>query len=155
MDADRDKGKDRYTVPEAAEALGVSQDAVRKRIHRNTIEHTRDESGKVYVRLDPSETRQDTGEATDREALLEAYRDQVAQLKEQLASERDANRENRRIIAGLVQRVPELEAANVPEQGEEGHRAAAGEPGRAREAEQQAEAQPTPQRPWWRRIIGG
>src|SRR5215207_6073399 len=32
-------------------------------------------------------------------------------LREQLREEREANRENRRIIAGLVQRVPELEPA--------------------------------------------
>ena len=38
-------------------------------------------------------------------------RDQVSFLRQQLEQEREANRENRRIIAGLVQRVPELEAA--------------------------------------------
>ena len=47
---------DRLTVAEAAGALGISQDAVRKRIARGSISHDRDESGRVYVYLSPSET---------------------------------------------------------------------------------------------------
>lgn len=55
-------------------------------------------------------------------------------LRGQLDQERDANRENRRIIAGLAQRIPELEAAGPSEppeasqtagEGPEGHRAPA------------------------------
>jgi hypothetical protein len=50
---------DRVTVAQAADALDISQDAVRKRIARGTIPHDRDESGRVYVYISSSETVQD------------------------------------------------------------------------------------------------
>jgi hypothetical protein len=46
-----------------------------------------------------------------RDELLEVLRDEVSHLRNQLDRERDASAELRRIVAGLVQRVPELEAA--------------------------------------------
>jgi hypothetical protein len=48
-----------------------------------------------------------------REQVAEVH-DQVAYLRELLEAEREANRENQCIIAGLVQRVPELEPARGP-----------------------------------------
>jgi hypothetical protein len=41
--------------------------------------------------------------------MLDGLREQIEFLRQQLAEEREANRENRRIIGGLVQRVPELD----------------------------------------------
>jgi len=55
--------------------------------------------------------RSTTGQPTDQGDLVEVLCDQVVFLRQQLEEEREANRENRRIIAGLVQRVPELEPA--------------------------------------------
>lgn len=46
---------DRVTVAEAAERLGISQDAVRQRIRRGTIDHERTEDGRLYVYLTPAE----------------------------------------------------------------------------------------------------
>jgi hypothetical protein len=40
---------DRLTVAQAADALDISQDAVRKRIARDTIPHDQDASGRVHV----------------------------------------------------------------------------------------------------------
>ena len=82
-------------------------------------------------------------------------REQIADLRGQLAEANAANRENRRIIAGLTQRIPELEAANPSEQ------PAASE--RVEEAPDRAESRPVPpkaqtgsRRPWWwRRVFGG
>lgn len=54
------------------------------------------------------------GSETYRDELVEALRDEVAHLRDQLDRERDASAELRRIVAGLVQRVPELEAAPEP-----------------------------------------
>jgi hypothetical protein len=42
--------------------------------------------------------------------LVEVLRAQVEDLRSCLDREREANRENRRIIAGLIERVPEIEA---------------------------------------------
>jgi hypothetical protein len=105
----------RVTVPEAAEILGLSEDAVRSRVKRGTLRKEKGQDGTVFVVLgtDGSTDRPTTGQATDQVALVEVVRDQVAFLREQLNEEGEANRENRRIIAGLVQRVPELEAREV------------------------------------------
>ncbi len=71
----------------------------------------------------------------------------------------EANRENRRIIAGLVQRVPELEAARQEER-QEGHQEPAGgqdrAPGGQRTTGQDSLGpEEGIQRPWWRRVFGG
>ena len=42
------KRPDSYTVADAAKEMGISEDAVRKRIKRNTIEHYR-QDGRIYV----------------------------------------------------------------------------------------------------------
>src|SRR5215207_4071861 len=44
-------GRLKMTVPQAASRLGISAEAVRARIQRGTLEHTK-EGGKVYVLLD-------------------------------------------------------------------------------------------------------
>jgi hypothetical protein len=79
---------------------------------------------------------------------LDALREQLAYLRQQLDAEREANRENRRIIAGLVQRVPELEAQASPE--------AQGSPTAPSE---KSSSSPTPpgvqKRSWWHRLFPG
>ena len=103
----------RMTVAEAANVLGVTRDAVRKRIKRDSIEWETGPDGETYVFVDASATAndasatnadmsEDTSGHDDREKLIEF-------LYEQLEHEREVNRENRRIIAGLVQRIPAIE----------------------------------------------
>jgi excisionase family DNA binding protein len=55
------EGWNRVTVQEAARLLGISEGAVRARIHRGTLETERD-SGTVYVRLNADDT---TNERTE------------------------------------------------------------------------------------------
>ena len=141
------------TVPEAAEALGISPEAVRARIHRGTLRKEKAPDGTVYVRLNGDRSRtngDDTHDKThDRSAVEQVLREQVAHLREQLDQEREANRENRRIIAGLVQRVPELEAPR------NGHETATAEPAREEPRPANGGAQEGAERPWWRRVFGG
>jgi len=42
----------RVSVYQAAEVMGVTVDAIRKRVSRDTIPHERDEDGRVWVVLD-------------------------------------------------------------------------------------------------------
>jgi hypothetical protein len=140
--------KRRYTVIEAAKVLGVGTDAVRKRVARDTIEHEKVDDT-VYVWLDDGhdggttprhddDTSGDDGGAELLDAYreqLDAYKDQVHYLRDQLDAERRANDENRRLLAALLQRVPELEAAP-------------GEPVLPFESRQEAAQEPT-ERPWW------
>jgi hypothetical protein len=119
----------RVTVADAARLLGLSAEAVRMRIKRGTLASEK-VGGTVYVFLDADPTRSTadptrpiadptTNQTTEQTALVDVLHEQVAYLREQLDKEREANRENRRIIAGLVQRVPELEPASEPRESAE------------------------------------
>jgi excisionase family DNA binding protein len=126
---DRDTTQDRVTIAEAARRLGVKEDAIRKRIQRGTLRHEKTEEGRVFVWVDTTQdTAEDTAQDTAQDALLDAKEETIATLREQLAAERRANEENRRLLAALIQRVPELEA---PQGTEDGPKTPADEPGRA------------------------
>ncbi len=144
----------RLTVREAAGVLGISVDAVRMRARRGTLQSEKDPTGRVYVYLndDSSKTKHRLdGEPT---ALISAKDETIAVLREQLEAERAAHAEARRIIAGLVSRVPELSApaSADPTAAETGE-----SPGPTRTPNDahggpQAAAQ---RRSWWSRVFGG
>jgi hypothetical protein len=153
----------RVSVQEAAEHLGTTVDAIRKRVQRGTIAHEKDPDGRVWILLDADRTNHDTdqdttGQRQDREptALISAKDETIATLREQLQAERQAHAEARRIIAGLVERIPALEAPQdsapdtpqAPEQGEE-------QQGRGQPRPDTPGPQTAAQRPWWRRVFGG
>lgn len=98
----------RLTVQEAAEALGNSVEAVRMRVRRGSRDSEKEPDGRVYVWLndDSSETKHRPNGEPD--ALISAKDQTIALPLEQLAAEREAKRDNRRIIAGLTSRIPEL-----------------------------------------------
>jgi hypothetical protein len=105
----------RFTVGEAARILGVGMDAIRKRIARGTIETTF-EDGKRYVLLQESETGRDTGTDKGRDTdLVDELRAHNETLRAQLEAAHERDRENRRIIAALTQRIPEIEAPASPQ----------------------------------------
>ena len=145
----------RLTTTEAAERLGISVEAVRGRIKRGTLRGERDPDGTVYVLLDANQLRPDDGQLADRLAdqseLVADLRERIVDLKEQLgraneqleqANERD--RENRRLLAAALERIPpQLETPSEPSES----------PETATEGE---EVGPSPERtPWWRRVFGG
>src|SRR5215212_8119959 len=144
---------DRRTVAEAADARGVSQDAVRKRIARGTIPHDRDDSGRVYVYLSPSETVhktdqdtiQDDATKTVQDAYIRSLEDQIAFLRREL-ERKDG------ILLNLTERIPQLEA---PQEARQSPERVEEEPERAAEPRPATgEAQEGVQRPWWRRVFG-
>ncbi len=107
---------DRVTVPEAAARLGVSENALRKRIQRDTIEWTRDEEGRIYVYLSEAMTEQADGIATDQAGdqsqLVESMQDQIDYLRDLLKTRDQELAEMRRLLAGALERIPELEPAS-------------------------------------------
>ena len=154
---------DRVTVAEAAEKLGVSQDAVYKRIKRGTIPWDKDEDGKTVVYIEVAngstdEPKSSTDESTDSlktstdtmgsssidvsvDVLVDELRDRVRFLEEEL-------RRKDTILMSLVQRVPELEAPPEPRESRE---AASDAPGRGTSQKENA----TQEKPsWWRRFFG-
>jgi hypothetical protein len=144
-------------VGEAAQELGISTDAVRKRIARGSLRSDR-ENGHVRVWLDDGGTEAGREVQVESGALVEVLQDHITDLRVQLEAEREARRRADTIIAQLTQanaalaaRVPELEAAESHEETAEG---AAEETERAEPHSNAGEAQEGAQRPWWRRMFG-
>ena len=137
--------------------LGITTGAVRNRLSRGTLQRVR-EGGTVYVLLPSDMSRDAERDATDtpggmpppeREALTSELRDRLHYVEQQLEAERQAHAEARRIIAGLVERIPQLEAPP----------AARGSPEPGEEQQGRSDAPTEPEaataRPWWRRVFGG
>jgi hypothetical protein len=128
--------RQRLDVKQAAEALNISSEGVRKRIRRGTLDSEKAQNGKVYVWLDVSDADRthgptgsdnathanedadrtgygqgsDTQSDTQSDALHSSLQDQVSYLRKELDQEREANRENRRLLAAALERIPEIEA---------------------------------------------
>ena len=149
----------RVSVQQAAEDLSTTVDAIRKRVQRDTIAYEKDPDGRVWILLDADRTRhasgQDsTGQRQDSEsgALISEMRGRIEDLRDQLEAERQAHAEARRIIAGLVERIPAIEAPQEPTEASE---TVEEEPQRAEPRPDTPGAQEGAQRPWWRRVFGG
>jgi len=110
-------------VDEAARILGISAEAVRGRIRRGTLLVER-EGGRVYVLLegaaedrtadDRTRTtgdRPDDRSQSDASALISSKDETIAALREQLEQANERDRENRRLLAAALERIPpQLEA---------------------------------------------
>jgi hypothetical protein len=166
-----DDGTARLTVRDAADALGISTEAARQRIKRGTLPTQRDPDGTVWVLLDagnigtndrtnPDSTRTNdrtNGDGTTDQALMVAHLDslrgEVDYLREQLDKEREANRENRRLLAAALERIPpQLEPPRDTPRVDE---TASAEPDREepRPASDGIQEGSEP-RSWWRRWFG-
>ena len=94
----------------------------------------------------PTDTPQESS------AVIDAKDEMISMLQGQLEAERQASAELRRIVAGLVQRVPELEPSRAPQEVSRADgEASAGEdtlttPGGPEES--------VSRRSWWRRVLG-
>jgi excisionase family DNA binding protein len=170
-----------YTPTEAARMLRVSPTRIRQLLQDGELYGERDEAGHWLI---PARVVHERLERLRHESFLDAVdydpsivhamqervevlRDQVEMLRAELQEAHAANRENRRIIAALTQRIPELEAPQEPPGVPEGAvedseraepRPATGGPqdgyGRPRDtAEFPVGGSLT--RPWWRRVFGG
>jgi len=84
---------------------------------------------------------------SDSDVLTSELRDRLRYVEGQLEAERQAHAEARRIIAGLVERIPAIEA---PEGVDASSGGAELRPSEATEGPQEGA-----QRPWWRRMFGG
>ena len=151
----------RLTVTEAAAMMGVTESAVRKRVQRGQIPHDKEDNGRLYVYLDPRESRHLSGKVRDghasrsrppgpgqsRDSYVLSLEERVGFLEEQARLQTD-------IIAGLVQRVPELEspAAQEPREAPQttGEDAGGSEPHPDTEGAQEG----AERRSWWRRWFG-
>ena len=140
----------------AAARLGISREAVRKRLERGTLKGKK-VNGRWSIDLTDcsddtddvggySDTRTDDGRTrTDGDQLVATLRDEVAFLRRELETRDEEIRRRDHIIAGLVQRIPELSpgAAESPES----HESPRDEPQDLGYVYRVPEA---PGRPWWK-----
>ena len=142
MDEGDRRGIDRLTIQEAARRLGISEGAVRKRVTRKSLQHDKDDDGRVYVYLDAGGSRgvdggQDEGVDPDNNALIsrlesevEFLRDQVQRQQEIIAQQAVTMRQ----LTAAPQEPPE-DAETVEEEPEEGRATASREPREELDAE--------------------
>ncbi len=128
---------ERMSLKDAAEVLGISEDGVRKRVKRGSIPHNRDEDGKLYVYLDASKTEADASGDASADAPVWELVDQLRSENEYL---REESRRKDHIIAGLVERVPAIEAPSEARESPETVGAAT----------ERGEVPEEGKRPWWR-----
>jgi excisionase family DNA binding protein len=148
----QDAGRDeRLTVAAAAERLGISKEAVRKRISRGSLRADKDARGTVRVYVPKS----DTSSGTEVEILRE--------LVEELRRERDDWKEQARIadrlLATALERIPELPPpAEGSRSADERESPVTFRVGPERAEPQSASGDPqegAEPRSWWRRMFGG
>ena len=126
QDGQQDRAQDvldRLTVTQAAHRLGVTQDAVRKRIARGTIRHEKDYEGRIFVYLDTlfereSKTDQGNGQGAESKTVLDDDQDKYTRsLEDQIDFLRRELERKDTIIMSLSQRIPELEGSPEPREG--------------------------------------
>ncbi len=163
-----DVSVERLSVAEAAEALGVTRDAIHKRIRRGSIEHEKGADGRFYVYVDTSTPGLDTSvdESKDEskvevlERLIEGQQERIEFLERELERRGDETTRLHQIVGGLTQanahlaaRIPELEA---PQEAPQSPGPANTPTGPGADAHRDTEPpEREPSRSWWRRVFGG
>jgi hypothetical protein len=129
---------------DAADVLGLTVDALRKRVKRGTLESERGPDGRLYVFLDTDQESDYPRSDTDR---------LISTLEDQLRLEREAHAEARRLLAAALERIPQqLEAPTAPSEPRESPESPSPSPAPTGTPEGPQEGV---QRPWWKRIFGG
>jgi excisionase family DNA binding protein len=141
----------RLTVREAAQQLGISEDAVRMRVKRGTLSAERG-GGRLYVLLD---TRPDVSGSGESSALTSELRDRIAYLENVVETRDEEIRRRDTIIMTLSETMKALSPAPTAE-------ASAEAPTQESEERDEADTgvatnapRQETQRPWWRRLLGG
>ena len=168
--AGRQTGR-REDVKGAAEALGVTVEAVRKRIARGTLRSEKGPDGTRYVWLDEGPDVGQTRNGSGPDAVLGAKEETIAELRERvdqlgriLETRDEELRRKDTIIMQMAQRIPELPPASSREprgghetvaESSEGVGDRTEREGPQTAPERTEGAWETARRPWWLRWLGG
>ena len=95
----------------AADRLGISKEAVRKRISSGTLRSDKDPDGTVWVYIPPSGTASATPSGTfDRDEIVELLRAQLEDLRADRDAWRDQARRSDYMASAAMDRTRELES---------------------------------------------
>jgi hypothetical protein len=132
----------------------MSRDAVRMRVRRGSLASEKGEDGRVYVFVVPDQdaVHPESEVEGSSSPLIESKDETIRLLREQLEQAHERDRENRRIIAALTSRIPELEASRESDLSVS-DRGPTDAPTEASD-EQQTAAEEPQGRSWWRRLWG-
>ncbi len=150
------EGTRKMNLGEAAEALDITREAVRRRAKRGTLPSETGEDGRLYVWVDADhhakagqggghEDGHDHGEH-DRDELVEELKDRIRYLEEE-------SRRKDHLLAAALERIPP--ALKPPHNAPESPESAGEAQGSTMTPTAQDEPESATQRPWWRRLIGG
>jgi hypothetical protein len=118
--------RQRVSVDEAARTLGLTVDAVRKRVQRGTIDHEKDPAGRVRIILDSPDntsTLQDespdtTGQANAliaaKDETIQELRGRVQRLEREVDTRNEEIRRRDHLLAAALERIPAIEAPQEP-----------------------------------------
>src|SRR5829696_3717235 len=134
----------RVTLKEAADILGVSKEAVRKRVIRGTLRSEKAPDGRVYVYLDAVGDAPPTHE---RDVLISQLTDEVAYLREE-------SRRKDEIIMQQAITMRQLSAA-AEESREDGPESPPSPGPPTPQDAQRGPQEGTEPRSWWQRMFGG
>jgi hypothetical protein len=153
------------SVSETAARLGITPDAVRARLHRGTLvgekragiwhvvfPMTPTEAGPTGTRQDATGTQQDTDRRAI-DALIARLETENAYLRQVLDAEIEARRRADHLVAGFLERMPELPT------GEPSRQDASQSENLAPRSDETSGVRPSSVVPvwrrWWRRMTGG
>jgi hypothetical protein len=141
----------RVTLREAADILGVSKEAIRKRVIRGTLRSETGEDGRRYVYVDDGG---DDAPTHERDALISEMQERLAFLERELEVRTEEIRRRDTIIMNMTEAMkalspPTREESPEPRRSPESAAEGAGKEDMPSDRERGSE------RPWWRRVFGG
>jgi hypothetical protein len=98
----------RMDIKQAAQVLNITTDAVHKRVKRGALEAEKDAEGRVYVFLE------DVWTPDIRDELIDRLENEIEYLRREAEDRKEEARRKDAILLTMAQRIPELEAAEVP-----------------------------------------
>ena len=105
-----------YSLDEAADILGTTKEALRKRIKRGSIEAEKDGAGRWQVRLEDAgqDGRQDKGQDAS-SPVVQAMQKHINFLEAELEKRNKEVERQAHIVMALTQKIPLLEAPKEQE----------------------------------------
>ena len=100
--------RQRMDIKQAAQVLNITTDAVHKRVKRGVLEAEKDAEGRVYVFLE------DVWTPDIRDELIDRLENEIEYLRREAEDRKEEARRKDAILLTMAQRIPELEAAEIP-----------------------------------------